>query len=252
MKKSIVMIVAIICCGIVLSIGCKKKTDDPDSNLISSALNPISSIVVSINDTYITLSWEKPAEGTPSAYKVYRNDILIQSLTETTFSEIVSEIGIYNYCVSAVYAEGESEKECIIAEVTDISSDNADIIKGQYVGTISLPLSQEVFENKTIDLVYKSMNFVTVSMNDSITTSGITVPLHLNEDVYVHYNDSTVSFQFSFETESTIVIQGQAFTFPLSGTGEVNESEIPELTLNIVVQTGIFGDISGVYVGYRQ
>ncbi|NOX47413.1 MAG: T9SS type A sorting domain-containing protein [Chlorobi bacterium] len=43
------------------------------------------------------------------SYNIYRDDILLANTVETSYSYIPIELGIYTYCVTAVYDEGESE-----------------------------------------------------------------------------------------------------------------------------------------------
>ena len=64
--------------------------------------------VISSND--IELTWQAPFESEVLKYNVYRNDALIGNTTQTTYVDEGLESGTYNYAVSAVYEEGESEK----------------------------------------------------------------------------------------------------------------------------------------------
>ena len=76
--------------------------------------------VVSGND--VLLSWEPP-EPIPTSdllmYKVYRNDCLIAVIyiPTTSFTDIGLENGTYNYYVTAVYEDGESDPSNLV-EVT--------------------------------------------------------------------------------------------------------------------------------------
>ncbi len=46
------------------------------------------------------------------SYNVYRNDELMTNVSETEYYDDDMEAGTYNYCISAVYDEGESETDC--------------------------------------------------------------------------------------------------------------------------------------------
>lgn len=54
------------------------------------------------------ISWEAPQVGTPTSYKVYRNDASIKTTSEMTYTDEDLTAGTYRYTVTAVYEEGES------------------------------------------------------------------------------------------------------------------------------------------------
>jgi hypothetical protein len=64
-------------------------------------------------ENVITITWEKPEEGTPDGYNIYRygNKLNDELLTETTFTEKDIITGIYAYNVTAVYGTKESYSE---------------------------------------------------------------------------------------------------------------------------------------------
>jgi PKD repeat protein len=86
--------------GWVASIGCIYGFEAP-SNF---------SAVVTGND--VALTWDAPANGEQTGYNIYRNGEMLTTLTETNYDDMDLEDGSYNYCVSAVYNEGESGQVC--------------------------------------------------------------------------------------------------------------------------------------------
>ena len=56
----------------------------------------------------VKLAWGLPIEGTPTAYKLYRDDALIATVTELQYSDYNLPSGTHRYTISAVYPEGES------------------------------------------------------------------------------------------------------------------------------------------------
>lgn len=237
-----------ICLSVIVIIGCKKKKNEEES-----VLNPITAMAASAVNSTITVHWTPPTNSTPTEYKLYKDDVFIQTLTDTIFTENALSTGVFTYCVSAVYGTTESTKACIGVIVVYIPiEDHAEVIAGSYMGEISIPASMDVFPDVVIDLNYVQQNVVNVYMEDVITVSNIEIPLNLNEPVAVHYNSENNNYNFSFTTIITVNIMEQDYTFPLVGYGIVNEDEIPQFTLNITVQTGIIGDLEGIYTGYKQ
>ncbi|NQV14675.1 choice-of-anchor D domain-containing protein, partial [bacterium] len=58
-----------------------------------------------VDDHDVTLDWDANTDYDFSEYNVYRNDVLISTQTETTFTEYVVDSGVYPYYVTAVDAE---------------------------------------------------------------------------------------------------------------------------------------------------
>ena len=56
----------------------------------------------------VKLTWNLPVEGTPTSYKLYRNNTLLATITELTYSDYDIPAGTHRYTLSAVYPEGES------------------------------------------------------------------------------------------------------------------------------------------------
>lgn len=56
----------------------------------------------------VTLTWGAPVEGIPTGYNVYRDDALIATATELSYSDYNIPAGTHHYTLSAVYPDGES------------------------------------------------------------------------------------------------------------------------------------------------
>ena len=56
----------------------------------------------------VELNWSMPVEGIPTGYNIYRDDALVETVTELTYSDYNIPAGTHRYTVSAVYPEGES------------------------------------------------------------------------------------------------------------------------------------------------
>ena len=68
----------------------------------------------------VKLTWNLPIEGTPTSYKLYRDDALLTTVTELTYNDYNIPSGIHRYTLSAVYPEGESvQVGPIVVETTE-------------------------------------------------------------------------------------------------------------------------------------
>jgi len=76
------------------------------------SIEPIN-LVVSANYNIVTLTWEEPDETTNLiGYNVFRDNVLIAENIEPTEYSEESEGGDFEYCVTAVFSDTESEKVC--------------------------------------------------------------------------------------------------------------------------------------------
>jgi hypothetical protein len=68
----------------------------------------------------VKLSWGLPIEGEPNAYRLYRDDALIATVTELQYSDYDLPSGTHRYTISAVYLEGESvQVGPVVVETTE-------------------------------------------------------------------------------------------------------------------------------------
>jgi len=63
---------------------------------------------VEIIDEDVHLSWDAPSGEALLGYNVYRNNTVVEFITETEYIDLTPEQGSYTYYICAVYAEGES------------------------------------------------------------------------------------------------------------------------------------------------
>ena len=56
----------------------------------------------------VKLSWGLPTEGTPTGYKLYRDDVFLANVAELEYFDYDLSSGSHRYTLSSVYPEGES------------------------------------------------------------------------------------------------------------------------------------------------
>ena len=66
----------------------------------------VQNVTAVLDESNIIITWETPADGTPTGYNVYRdgNKLNATPITETNFTEENIEQGVYAYNVTALYA----------------------------------------------------------------------------------------------------------------------------------------------------
>lgn len=74
-----------------------------------------------VEEYTVTLTWDEPDDMTDfTGYNVYKDDVKVaENISDKTFTEVVAA-GNYKYCVSAVFATGESNKTCVDVEVEGV------------------------------------------------------------------------------------------------------------------------------------
>lgn len=85
---------------------------------------PIGELTAETDGFDVILSWEAPEEGNPTGYDVYRETVLLETVTDLTYTDVEVAEGLYNYCVYAVYDDCQSEFVCTEVEVSACSAVN--------------------------------------------------------------------------------------------------------------------------------
>lgn len=83
----------------------------------STVLNAVSNLTAQPTNNTVQLTWTIPAT-TPISYNIYRNDTLIGNTTSIIYNDSPVAVGSQEYCVTAVYALGQSSKSCTTAFIT--------------------------------------------------------------------------------------------------------------------------------------
>jgi M6 family metalloprotease-like protein len=149
---------------------------------------PVNNLNISVTKNNVQLSWGEPDNHLQTGYKIFRNDELVGETTHPTFSDLDLPTGMYNYCVSAVYSEGESAQKCISENVNYTFDDKYPPVK-------DLTISGE---NENITLAWNPDNTGETPLSYSITRDNVLIGTV--EDLFYtdllpatgHYNYSVV------------------------------------------------------------
>lgn len=83
---------------------------------VLEVLNPVSNLTAIPGINSVQLSWNEPVT-VPLSYNIYCNDVLLGNTTALQYTDLPLVGGTLNYCVTSVYALGESPKTCATAEI---------------------------------------------------------------------------------------------------------------------------------------
>lgn len=88
----------------------KWQVNPSDINHPNTSAIPPSGLTATNSETSVNLSWNPPSIGTPSEYRIYRDDMFLASTSNLVYSDAsVVEYTIYKYNVTAVYGTDETE-----------------------------------------------------------------------------------------------------------------------------------------------
>ena len=92
----------------------------------------------------VKLSWNLPIEGTPTSYKLYRDDALLATVTGFVYNDYNIPTGTHRYTLSAVYPEGESvQVGPVIVETTEGFEDQEQLLFHVYPTTTASTITIE-------------------------------------------------------------------------------------------------------------
>lgn len=139
-----------------------------------SAFNPPQNLSALPGNNTVSLSWQAPAAGTPTGYKIFRNSNLLTTVTALTYTDNAVVNGTsYSYYLKAVYAGGESEPT---ATVTIVPSA---VVTEAILGTGNSPTGNQ--EASPVNVYYKSLHGQSVYTAAELNALGIYGPIEISQ-----------------------------------------------------------------------
>lgn len=125
----------------------------------------------------VGLSWQAPASGSPSSYKIFRNSALLTSLTGTNYTDNAVVNGtLYSYYVTAVYSSPAGESE---PSNTVTATPGTVIVNDYVIGTGTLTTGTNVA--CPINVYYKSLHGQSVYTAAELNAAGVTGPCNITK-----------------------------------------------------------------------
>ena len=140
----------------------------------------------------VKLTWQAPFEADPDSYNVYRNDAVIGNTEQTSYMDEGLESGTHTYAVSAVYADGESEKtESVTVNFTVSISENNEVAFMMYPNPAENYLTIESVEAAEVKVYsIKGQMLLQQNINEGINTIDLS---NLNAGMYfISVNETMV------------------------------------------------------------
>ncbi len=79
--------------------------------------DPPTNLTASVSENDVTLTWDAPATGTPNSFNIYRDNALLGNTTNLSYDDFDLTYETYEYYVTAVYDEGESDPSNTVTAV---------------------------------------------------------------------------------------------------------------------------------------
>ncbi|MCD8479014.1 MAG: fibronectin type III domain-containing protein [Candidatus Cloacimonetes bacterium] len=138
-----------------------------------SAFYPPQDLTASPGNQRVVLSWQAPVSGTPNGYKVFRNNNLLSTVNNLSYTDTAVTNGVtYNYHIVAVYSGGESDPSNTVSATPSIVTPVVITIGS---GTASTSTS----DGSPINLYYKSLHGQSVYTAAELNAAGIFGPVEI-------------------------------------------------------------------------
>ena len=126
---------------------------------------PVCHLDYETNGHQVVLSWDAPENGTPTAYEVYRETVLVETTNEQTAVDYIEE-GVYNYCVYALYNNCPSEYVCQEVVIRNMAPEIHIIeVREGKIATAWTMVEDAVAYN-----LYRDNNLIAENLTDTIFT----------------------------------------------------------------------------------
>jgi len=129
---------------------------------------PPQNLSASAGNGFVNLSWQAPASGTPTGYKLYKDSVLLATLSGLSYTDSAVINGTtYSYYLIAVYSDGES---AATTSVTATPSDQTTVSIGSGTSTTGTRDGCPININKA------SLHGQSVYTQAELSAAGITGP----------------------------------------------------------------------------
>lgn len=138
---------------------------------------PVINLQSTVVDYEVALTWQPQAGTTPSGYKIYRDDVVIQTVGETTFTDRLLNKGTYKYSVSALYLQTIESAKVDVNATVNVS------------GATEKPFVARAYPNPTSDLLIIETKDEPIQTIKIYTLSGKIVLNQVIEGASIYYKE---------------------------------------------------------------
>ena len=175
---------------------------DSDSDESSSAPAAPANLTASVSGDSVSLSWDEVSAAT--SYKVYRDGNLLNSVTNTSFSESGLAYGTYFYEVTSVNGSGESSNKASVSVDVHEVAPAAPSDLSYTVNVDSVSLSWSTVSGASSYKVYRDGGLVESVSTNSFSEGGLDDGTYLYEVTSVNgYGESGSKASLSVTIDTT-------------------------------------------------
>jgi len=239
---------------------------------VSVPLAPPSDLIAEVDLDDVTLSWTSPSSGDGNkgeypgkdllSFNIYREGEIIGNTSETTYLDENLSNGTYEYYVTAVYDEGESEASNEVSVGIGVAAINVTPMEIVFDTTEVNYSSEEMFT--ITNQGTSTLEVFSISSNNAVFTTGVStlsIEPGNSEEVIITFAPTLVQL---YEGEITIESNDPVNTtvvIEVSGVGNVeNPTPAPtdltaaqvgeDIELNWVAPNSVF-DNTEDFIGYK-
>lgn len=136
---------------------------------------PAQNLAATGGNNFVNLSWQAPASGTPTGYKIYKNSSLLTTVTGLSYTDnAVTNGTTYSYYLKAVYSGGESDA------TTTVNATPSNVI----ISSVTLGTGTGVTSTNAacpVNVYYKSLHGQSVYTAAELAAAGVAGPINITQ-----------------------------------------------------------------------
>ena len=131
---------------------------DVNCATVMTTFDPVQNLAAAVEGNTVTLTWEAPAEGTPTGYVINRNGVEVAVVTDLTYvDEHLAWETTYNYTIVAQYEGGVSLPEAVSATIGVDAIGENEVVLGIYPNpaddVLNINANAESFEYQMLNSI---------------------------------------------------------------------------------------------------
>lgn len=215
--------------------------------------DPPQNFVAVPGNNVVNLSWQAPATGTPTGYKIFKNSSLLTTITGLTYTDnAVTNGTTYSYYLKAVYSGGESSATSTVTATPGVITSAIIGTGTSFTGTSEASPINIYYESLHGQAIYTATELLTAGLtaNTSITQLGFyvnSVPDYALPNFVVRMKHTSEANVANWQTATGMTtVYSSASYMPVAGGYHMLTLSTPFVwngTNNIVVDTA-FGVLS--------
>ncbi len=227
---------------------------------------PPQNLTASPSHQSVLLSWQAPASGSPTGYKIFKNSALLTTVATLSYMDYAVTNGTsYSYYLKAVYSGGESDATTSVAATPNaIAPTNLTAVAGNNVINLSWTAATGRGDDRTISnyRIYRNGSALTTTAGTTYQDTGVTNGTTYSYYVTTIYTDPAGESAAS----NTVNATPAGLTEVILGSGTASTGTQAASPINVYYQSlhgqavytaaelnalGVFGPINITELGFN-